>query len=456
MKQSTLITICLVVLMVFGWMSGFMSIGNKNEKENEYETYLADAREYLGRGLYQKAAQEYEKAISLNNTEELWTDMIDAYEACYEENKSVYDDYETELKSAISQYSKNAEFQCKLTQLYISKGEYEDAYKTVKKAVENGIDNDELNRLYLETKYAYDIDWNAYQAYRGLSEGYYAVDHNGIWEYLAEDGAEDDFGNLKLAGSVGENGIRLIVLQIPKEDSDKTNIDLMQEITYTTQSELIDTNGVVQGLLDFEPQDAGVYAEGLIAIKNGDAYAYYDALGDKQFGSYVQAGTFQNGMAAVQDEKSWYLIDKAGNRVSEETYEEIKLNPDGTYSKNDVMIAKKDGMYRIYKKDIEVGSYSDIDIMTDDNGIAVCKNGQWGFVNSDGEEIIAPVYVEAKSFSNGLAAVSNGETWGFIDKDGTLVIDYTFLNADYFNSKGNCMIEESLDNWKFLTLYNTK
>ena len=94
--------------------------------------------------------------------------------------------------------------------------------------------------------------------------------------------------------------------------------------------------------------------------------------------------------------------------------------------------------------------------MTDDNMIAVCKNGKWGFVNSEGEEVIVPVYAEAKSFSNGLAAVSNGETWGFIDRDGTLVIDYVFLNADYFNSKGNCMVEESLDNWKLLTLYNTK
>ncbi len=456
MKQSTLITICLVVLMVFGWMSGFMSIGDKNEKENEYEAYLADAKEYLGRGLYQKAAQEYEKAISLNNTEELWTDMIDAYEACYAENKSVYDDYQTELKSAISQYSSNAEFQCKLTQLYISKGEYEDAYKTAKKAVENGINNDELNQLYLETKYAYDIDWNAYQDYRGLSEGYYAVNHNGIWEYLAEDGTAVEVEEARMAGSIGEDGNRMIASPVKtSKETASMQLDSTEE-KIELQAKVINTDKVVQGYFAKVPQDVGIYADGLIPVKYEDQYAYYNLMGDKQFGDYIEAGKFTDGKAAVQDKTGWYLIDTTGAKASETVYEEIVLNPDGTYIKKNVMLAKKDGAYHLYKGDKEIGSYEAADVVTDDGIVAVCIGGKWGFIDTDGNEVLAPTYAEARSFSNGLAAVSDGKKWGFIDRKGTLVIDYTFAGADYFNSKMNCLVEESPGNWKMLLLYNKK
>ena len=92
--------------------------------------------------------------------------------------------------------------------------------------------------------------------------------------------------------------------------------------------------------------------------------------------------------------------------------------------------------YKIYHNGKPIGSYSDADIITDDNMIDVCKDGKWGFVDLDGKEIIAPQYKDAKSFSNGLAAVSDGEKWGFIDSTGNLVIDYLFYGGDYFNTKG--------------------
>ena len=210
---------------------------------------------------------------------------------------------------------------------------------------------------------------------------------------------------------------------------------------------MINTDKVVQGYFAKVPQDVGIYADGLIPVKYEDQYAYYNLMGDKQFGDYIEAGKFTDGKAAVQDKTGWYLIDTTGAKASETVYEEIVLNPDGTYIKKNVMLAKKDGAYHLYKGDKEIGSYEAADVVTDDGIVAVCIGGKWGFIDTD---------AEARSFSNGLAAVSDGKKWGFIDRKGTLVIDYTFAGADYFNSKMNCLVEESPGNWKMLLLYNKK
>lgn len=47
---------------------------------------------------------------------------------------------------------------------------------------------------------------------------------------------------------------------------------------------------------------------------------------------------------------------------------------------------------------------------------------------------IEPVFCQGKVFSNGLAAVSNGEKWGYIDSTGKLIIDFQYTNADSFHN----------------------
>lgn len=62
------------------------------------------------------------------------------------------------------------------------------------------------------------------------------------------------------------------------------------------------------------------------------------------------------------------------------------------------------------------------------------KNGKYGFINKYGEEIIAPAYVDARQFKEGLSAVRNNRNkWGYIDKEGTLVIPFQFDRADVFS-----------------------
>jgi hypothetical protein len=62
--------------------------------------------------------------------------------------------------------------------------------------------------------------------------------------------------------------------------------------------------------------------------------------------------------------------------------------------------------------------------------------GKWGFINPAFEEISAFAYEDARSFSNGMAAVCNNKEhgkWGFIDTNGNLLIDHKFENAFSFS-----------------------
>jgi WG repeat protein len=57
----------------------------------------------------------------------------------------------------------------------------------------------------------------------------------------------------------------------------------------------------------------------------------------------------------------------------------------------------------------------------------VMRNGKWGFINKEGEEVIPPRFHFADEFAGGRSIVRNeNDRHGAIDKQGNLVIDYQF------------------------------
>ena len=64
------------------------------------------------------------------------------------------------------------------------------------------------------------------------------------------------------------------------------------------------------------------------------------------------------------------------------------------------------------------------------NGLArVSRNGKWGYINFQGEEVIPCQYNQVSSFSEGLAYIRRGDLWGYIDKTGQEVIECEFLSS---------------------------
>ena len=64
-------------------------------------------------------------------------------------------------------------------------------------------------------------------------------------------------------------------------------------------------------------------------------------------------------------------------------------------------------------------------------------------MDEDGEEIIAPAYDQARSFSGGVAAVCRDGLWGFIDEAGEVVVDFQFADAGSFSpDDGSCPVQQ--------------
>ena len=435
MKQTkVLVVLAMSALMVFGWIGTTRNIISGGE-EKQYNEYISNAKDYMQRKLYQKAIEQYNLASEIENSQKLQSKIMKAYELRYKESTAIYEDYLAAAEKAQSLYPKASEFALDVAELAESQEDYKTAYKYLNNAVDAGADDKKLMSKYCEIKYSYSFDWSEYLLAKPLANGYYAVQTSEGWEYIDETGESDLYNKLSFAGSVSADNI----VAISAED----------------HIELIDSDGVVQGRIDHIPDDIGMSGNNLIPVKNGDVYTYHKLIGEKAFGKYSYAGTFTDSKAAVDKDGKWILIDTAGKKVSKNEYSDIKINTDGTYIKDDVMLAKEKDNYHLYNADEKkIGDFEcdDIDIVTDDKYIAYCKDGKWGFVDKDGKTVIKPKYEKAKSFSHGLGAVYDGKKWGFINYDNKLVIDYTFINVDYFNSKGNCMVESGNDSWQLIRL----
>jgi len=59
-------------------------------------------------------------------------------------------------------------------------------------------------------------------------------------------------------------------------------------------------------------------------------------------------------------------------------------------------------------------------------------NGQWGFINTEGEEVVPPKYDSVGNFSKGLAVVKLKGQWGFIDKTGKEVVPVKYDSVGEF------------------------
>ena len=429
------VSILLILLMIAGWTCGLLGIMDGSEKEagamTNYKKCIELAEDYSRRGLYQKAIVQYENAVSARNEEADWEALMESYEKRYKESDDILEDYITAAKKAVDAYG-NAGFYKKLTELCLEKDDYSTACRYLGRALNAGIEDESLKELYEEVRYACELDNRYYLSIQSMCNGNYPVSSQGQWGLLSQKNKLTVKCQYDFIGHVSEEGIYLF--------------------TNENMSGLMDMEELLQGKFTFTPEDAGIYSEGLIAVKDKNSWAYYDLLGDKQIGDYQAAGTFQDGKAAVNTGDGWVLINPDGEIVSD-TYEEIRLNPDGTYLKNDIMLAKQDGSWHLYdEKEKRTGDFfcDEIDIVTDDNMIAFEKDGQWGFVNSEGTVVIEPAYEQAKSFSEGLAAVYVDNWWGFINEENRLVIDASYLNVDYFNEEGSCMVQTAGDTWQLL------
>lgn len=434
----TITAIALVILTVIGWGTFIVNTGSDFVEKKSY-VELAD--QWVEDGLYQRAILKYKEALTYDNTEDIWTKMMEAYELRYAEDVNLLSEYITELNNAVALFPRNVAFTKKLYELHMVSNDYENAYACLVYAIGNGVDDEQILKQEKELRYSYTVAYNTFSEYRSLSLETYAVKKGSNWGCIDTTGELIiDYGYPYMS-SVSSDGVRIY----------ETNLG----------SRLVDSDGMVLGIFDFTVEDSGIIEEDLIPVLKDGKYSYYNSFAKKQFGDYEKAGAFQEGLAAVCKNGKWNLIDSKGNSKSQ-TLADIKVDKNGLYMTGAVMIAAENaGKYQMFDKNGKKTCdfvADDMDICMSDGWIAYKEGSKWGYVNTDGKVTIKPQYDEARSYSNGLAAVCKDGKWGFINGNGEVVIDYQFAGADYFNSNGSCMVQTDVPNvedevqWQLLVL----
>ena len=448
------VAFALVLITGMGWHS---KISDQQRQIKRYQQEVEEAADFEKRGLYQKAGENYKEALGIKKDEAIYEKMINAYEKAYEEKEDRYKEYMEAAEMAQAAYPENPHFALAISQLYIQKNDYANAFYFLDKAKKAGSKDKNFQKEYQRMLYSFKTLYGSYDSYYPLSNGFYGVKNKEGAGYIPADGESSNSLKQEFVGPIGEKGYRLL-----RKDG---------------KTILMDKNEVTQGVFSNKnPEDIGYYAEDRIPIKEEGEYSYYNALGDRLFGGFSEASRFQKGKAVVKKAKKLYFIDLEGKEVElkytvkdekgktkkdengkkiekERKFEEVQINPDYSFIAQGCILAKEDGAYHIYDENWEqVSDFSaeEVDGIGKDGIFAFSKKGKWGFANLKGEVVLEPKYKAAKSFSEGLAGVMEDDYWGFINLKGEMVITPQFFGVDYFNKKGACVVETTPEVFQFI------
>lgn len=164
-----------------------------------------------------------------------------------------------------------------------------------------------------------------------------------------------------------------------------------------------------------------------LAMRVRRLYGYADKTGNMVLpAKYEVALPFHNGRAYVLFREKWGVIDTKGNWV----FAPVLEWPDELSFIN----FDYGGDGRQYYN-YGFGDMSEIFSFNEGIG-CIYKYGQYGFIDSTGKVIVAPVYDEVKPFVNGMAAVRHGRYWGYVDKTGKEIISPMYKSAGSFTAEG--------------------
>ncbi len=141
-----------------------------------------------------------------------------------------------------------------------------------------------------------------------------------------------------------------------------------------------------------------------------------------------------NGHFAYRKNKQYGLIDGLGKEVLKPIYDSIIVHSEeaGLFV---VHQGKKKGLVNKEGKfKIPLSERFERIIPSDFEFLAVKINGQYGFVDFDGNLRIANRYDSVKNYQNGLAAIMLRSKWGFIDRSENIIIQPYYEEVSQFEN----------------------
>jgi len=184
----------------------------------------------------------------------------------------------------------------------------------------------------------------------------------------------------------------------------------------------------------------------LVEVQNPDyTYSYKDQKGNIIINNVSQRLIFDNGVATIEQNGKFGIIDNTGKYLIEPVYDYMSNFQDGmcAFFIDDLNGNVKIGYYNTKAEiaieprpaDVKQNSGYTYDYNFY-NGIAMYRHPEtykYGFIDKNGDFIVEPIYEWAEPFKGNLAPVTKGDKYGYINKKGDLILPYKYVFADAFS-----------------------
>lgn len=428
MKLGKRIGVCVacVVLIALSWI---IALQAKSDTQKQAEL-LAQAEAYLADEVYVRAEPLLEEAAGYNgaHTEQCETRLKEVYLALIDQQG--YSRKYTELldKQMARKDAPEAVYE-EAAEYYLDRGKVKDGLTVLKQGIEK-LNSQRLEELYEANRYVYTTGRNVYEDVTTTANGAIQVKQDGLWGLASSDG----------------------VLVVPCEyDKVSTYWDgeVITKKGLVISGINVDNNRLV--LLHEQADDFGNYGQGRASLHMADGW--HNADGEFTIGqtAFDAIGMFSGGYAAVCLDGRWGVMDLSGKWYIPAEYDEIIMDELGRCWGQDAVFARKGNQVILLVQGKETEHhYDDARPFGESGYAAVERDGEWGFISPEGEEVIPFTFDNALSFSQHLAAVELDGSWGYVSLKGEVVIEPIFGGAKNFYN-GSAPIY-TVDGWEFITL----
>lgn len=421
----------IVLFIVIGLLTAYSMISGINNKQQEYNDYIEDARYNSQKGLPYVAYQSYVAAMNIKNEDE------GVYREYMEQAKLLGDKfYDRAITSYPQYFPDSSQAYDELCQYYFDRQDFSEVIDTALGANSAGVATEKVQQLYYDCCYKFDLIKTGMEQAQSYLGGYALVKTDGKYGYV------DSNGNFVLSP--------IYVDAAPLYDQSSASVNDGEECCVVNLSgfKIAKPSG---------PLDSISYqSSGLVRISKGGRYGFTNSslnFSDDSF-HFDYVTNFRNGVAAAKVDEKWALISDNGDNLTDYIYDDILIDEYETCINNGVVFAKSGDKYYMLdakgEKITEQG-FDNAYPFTSDQPAAVCIDGKWGFVFSDGTMCIEPEYDNAKSYSIGLAPIYVNGLWGYQDSNGVVRIAPQFDDCMPFSENGIAAVCND-DVWSYIKL----
>ncbi|MCM1467076.1 MAG: WG repeat-containing protein [Alistipes sp.] len=418
-KKLTVV-FALIILLVAGWGLTVKKISGVEEIKKQSEL-AAEADVFFEKKLYVRAIPLYEEAAGYTTqyTADIQEKLLSAYVE-YKDEQS----YAKLVERRVKEGTASEEEYLNAAKIYLeSSSKTQAAMELLQKGIEK-YNSQELIDYYESIRYLYSIRSTGYQIIKPTDSNEVMPAYDGEhWGYVNKSG-----------GAV----LDFIYDDVTVFSSTSHAVVRLDDVYYNVLGNG-DHYGVDDGTVYAKMENvSGVYGTRIIGKRNGTySYFNYDFEPIAEAHQYDEITINNNGCAAVKKGDKWGIISDSGSVIVDFILDDVAVNSLGSaFAGNRAMVKENGSWYMINNegKHVTEDTYAAVKAPEGNGYIAVAnRDGKWGYIDKNGNQMIDFQYWDAKSFSEYLGAVQVANNWGYISRRNELVIPDYFEEAEPFH-----------------------